>query len=81
MYNNDFLLLNGVCGEDNYTRLHNVYNDITIDYAWCSGDSLREGVISSIKHSIDHSPVDLMMSDHAFCRTLFNIKSVIENDV
>lgn len=69
MHNNDFLLLNGVCGDDQFTRLHNIYNDSSIDFSWCSGDCLRTGIIKSLTHVIDHSPVDLCMSDHAFLRT------------
>ena len=40
MKGSKYMLLNGVCGGDNFTRIHDVYNNSTLDYVWLSSEIL-----------------------------------------
>lgn len=67
----DFLLANGVCGRDGYTRFHNSYSNSTVDYMWCAGEGVRGEQGISVQMEIDSSPVDMGMSDHALLKLQF----------
>ena len=45
MHGHDFVLLNGVYGMGQYTRLHDTYNSSTLDYFWLNAQSIVSGRI------------------------------------